>query len=727
MTVSRPTFHESWYRVGRLRPRLLRSVRVYRQHFRGQMWYVLEDTTTNQFSRISREAYRFVAMLDGRRSVTDVWRLCNEQLGDNALTQPEVIQLLGRLYCANLLQAELAPDTESLFSRYRQRIRRQVQGHFMNLLFIRIPLLDPDHFLERWVGIFGRVFSRFGLVLWSVLLAAGFYFVVGNWGEFSRQSSDILAPDNLILLSVSFWFIKILHEFSHSFACRKFGQLSGHGGQVHTMGIMFLVFFPLPYMDASSAWAFRRKWHRVIVGAAGMMAELSIASVAAIVWANTSVGTVHIIAHNIIFIASVSTLLFNGNPLLRFDGYYILSDLIEIPNLATRSRGYLYYLVKKYCWGLKMVQNPAGSLGERLWFVFFCLGSTVYRVFICIRILFFLNDRLPEELFVVVPVLAFGAIITWVFVPLGKFVRFLATSGELLRNRRRALLSTLGAISLVLIATAVVRVRDYVRAEGIVEPVRSSFVHAGVDGFVEDFLPSVTSVCPDEAFLIKAANPELESEKKQLDAERRLFEARRRMASTSEPAEAQILDEQIAALDEKIERVRSELSLLNLQPSICGVWVAPDIELTKGMYLRRGQRIGFVGSLDDVLIRVTVGQNDAILIDQAYKVVSIRVKGRPDMAFSGRIDKILPAGQEFLPSAALGYAAGGSIATVARDRQGTRSAERFFEIKISPDANSPVRLLSGQRVAARFQMPRKPLAFQWWRSLRQLFQRRFRI
>jgi len=118
------------------------------------------------------------------------------------------------------------------------------------------------------------------------------------------------------------------------------------------MGVMFLVFFPLPYVDASTAWAFRSKWHRAITGMAGVMAELAVASVAAIIWAQTSTGTLHIIAYNVIFVASVSTVLFNGNPLLRFDAYYVLSDLIEIPNLAQRSKNYLYYLVKRYNWGV---------------------------------------------------------------------------------------------------------------------------------------------------------------------------------------------------------------------------------------------------------------------------------------------------------------------------------------------------------------------------------------
>jgi len=728
MAVERPTFHEAWYRVANLRPRLLSSVHIYRQHFRGQMWYILENPSNNKFSRISDNAYQFIGMLDGKRTVADVWQICNEQLGDRAPTQGEVIQLLGQLYCSNLLYADLAPDTASLFNRYQMRIKRQIQGFLTNLLFIRIPLLDPDHFLERWVSIIGRVFSSIGLLLWLIAVVTGMYFVVGNFKELIYQSSDVLAPGNLLLLYLSMVVIKVFHEFGHAFACKKFGQVNGSGGQVHVMGVMFLVFVPLPYLDASSSWAFRKKWHRAIVGMSGVMVELFVASIAAVIWANTSTGTLHIIAYNMIFIASVSTLVFNGNPLLRFDAYYVLSDLVEVPNLGQRSRSYLYYLVRKYCWKVKTAYNPAHTSGEKGWFVFYGIASTAYRIFICIRILLFLNDRLPEELFILVPFFAFSAIIAWVLVPFGKFIRYLATNGELARTRTHAVGSTLGALVLLIICTSIFRVPDYCRVEGIVEPVDLAIVRAESDGFVTDFLPSGQSVSPESNPLIKSVNSKLEAEKKVLWAELVALEAKQRIATTREIAAAQILAEQIDALNEKIARVEHEISSLHLQSPLSGTWVSPEIDKAKGMYLNRGEQIGFVANLDNVLIRATAGQSlAAILVEQAHKQLEIRVKGRPNVKLTGEIEKIFPAGQEVLPSEALGYAVGGAMPTQSQDPYGRKTAEKFFEIRIRPDFDTSVRLLTGQRVVARIQLRSKPLVYQWWLSLRQLFQRRFHI
>jgi putative peptide zinc metalloprotease protein len=494
------------------------------------------------------------------------------------------------------------------------------------------------------------------------------------------------------------------------------------------MGIMFLVFFPRPYVDASSSWAFRKKWHRAIVGMSGVMVELAVASVAAVIWATTSAGPVNTIAHNIMFVASVSTILFNGNPLLRFDGYYVFSDLIEIPNLSNRAKSYLCYLVKKYIWAVKKARNPANNRGEKIWFVFYGILAGIYRVFVCVRILLFLNKRLPEQLFLLVPLFAFGAIVSWIFVPLGKFIRYLATGTELSRVRPRAIFTTLSTLVLLVSYLAVFKTTEHSRVEGIVEPVELSALYSAADGFITDFFQSGQLVSPESPPLVKAENRQLEAEKNMLEAENQSLQAKHRLAQTREPAEAQIYAEQLQALAERIERVNVELASLNLRAPATGVWVSPDVDTTKGTYLKRGQLVGYVVSLNEVLIRATADQQaSAILIEQAGKDVEIRVKGRADLALNGKIEKIFPAGQQRLPSAALGYAVGGAIATLAGDQKGTTTAERFFEIQIAPDPNSSVRLLSGQRVVVRFKLHPKPLIAQWWRSVRQVFQRRFHI
>ncbi|KPK86127.1 MAG: hypothetical protein AMJ81_01990 [Phycisphaerae bacterium SM23_33] len=729
--MDRPTFSESWYRVAELHPRLRSTVQVYRQHFRGQMWHVLQDPSNNQFSRLNEPAYGFVGMLDGRRTVGEVWRICNETLGDAAPTQGEAIQLLGQLYASNLLHAELPPDTESLFKRYQRRVQREVKSYLMNFLFIRIPLIDPDAFLNALLPAVRWIFTWVGFVLWAGLLVVGGYFAVTHFDALLSRGQDVFARANLMknlpLMYLSIIVVKILHEFGHAFACKKFGQQAGSGGEVHVMGVMFLVFMPLPYVDASSAWAFRSKWHRVLVGTMGMMVELGIASVAAAVWALTGPGPVNAVAYNVIFIASVSTLLFNGNPLLRYDAYYILSDLLEIPNLAPRSRQYLSYLVRRHAWGVRRPQNPAHTTGEKGWMVFYGIASTLYRVFILTVIILFLGNRLPNELFVIAAVLGVVAAVVWLGAPVGKLVYYLATSGELDRVRPRAAASTVAAVAAILVPFAIIPTPDRSRIEGVVEPARHVFIHAAADGFVVDCMPSGRDVDPEGPPLLRAVNMELSARKDRWLAQHRGLEARRRLAETQDIAAAQYLDQQIAALDDQIRRVDDQLNALVIKSPFAGQWISPNIERLKGAYLRHGDRVGVVAGKDGVIIRATAPQQDAMLIEQAGPRVEIRLKGCPDGELTGSRLRILPAGKEHLPSPALSSLAGGPIVTAPEQQRGLVAVEPFFEIHIQPDPDPRVPLLTGQRVVVRFRMADKPLLAQLWRAVLQMFQERFHV
>lgn len=694
------------------------------------MWFVVRDPSNNQFFRMPDPAYQFIGLLDGRRTVDEAWELCGGQLGDAAPTQGEAIQLLGQLYTSNLLQADLPADTASMFERHRKRVRREVGGYMTNLLFVRIPLFDPDRILERWVGVFGWLFSWIGLVLWFIVVSTGFYFLMGHWGQLVEkvQQQEFFATENLMILYLSFAAIKAIHEFAHGFACKRFGRDTHTGGEVHTIGIMFLVFMPVPYVDASSSWAFRSKWQRAGVGAAGIFAELAVASVAAVVWANTSADHLaNAIAYNLIFIASVSTLIFNGNPLLRFDGYYILSDLLEIPNLQHRSKEYLYYLVRKYVFGARRAQHPSQSAKEKSWLLFFVIASTIYRVFISVRILLFVADKL----FFVGALLAMMALVSWLFVPLGKFVRYLATKEELSRTRGRAVTATLAFATLIAVTIGAIQMPDYGHAEGFVEPRQLAEVYVESDGFVEHVEPSGVRVQRGGEPLLVAHNVELAAQRNQLLAERRIEEANLRLSAQSdEVVTIQMLLGRIEALDAQIRRINERIAKLKLKPSTHGLWIAPDIDHSPGAYLRQGDKVGMIASVEDLLVRITADQYLGPRIAPEMGLgaqVDLRVKGRPDIGFTGTIRKILPAGQERLPSRALGYLVGGSMAVDLEDPEYQRSAQPFFEVQIDPNPNQAVlpTLLSGQRVIARFEMPKKPLAVQWWRQIRQLVQRRF--
>jgi putative peptide zinc metalloprotease protein len=734
MAIERPTFSESWYRVSSLRPRLRPTVQVHRQHYRGHMWHVLQDPSSGQFFRLNDAAYRFVALLDGRRTVAEVWRICNEQLDDAAPTQGEAIQLLGQMYTSNLLQAELPPDAEGLFSRYKKRVQREVQGYLMNLLFIRFPLFDPDRILNKLVHIFGRVFTWYGLAIWLVIIAGGVYALTGKWEQLTEGTRGILNPSSLPLLYASFLIVKAFHEFGHAFACKWFGRRSGTGGEVHTMGIMLLVLVPMPYVDASSAWAFRSKWHRVIVGASGMYVELAIAAVAAMIWAQVpEESMLSPVCYRVMLIASISTLLFNGNPLLRYDAYYILSDILEIPNLAQRSKQYIYYVVRKYVWGVRHVRNPAHSGGEKAWFLPYGVASTVYRFFIFGAIIWRVMQN--EKLFGLGILLAATGLITWLIVPIGKFIHYLMSSNELSRNRPRAVGTTAVVVGGLVVLVGLIPWPDRFRVEGVVEPdpMRRVYVER-TSGVLEEFAPHGSEVEAGKTVLYRLSNPEMKAQRQEAAAMLEELITRQIIARAEEgEGAAQRYDRKIEAARQRVVFLDDRISRLVVVAPASGTWIAPELDKARGTYLEHGQQIGMVVGLDRLTIRANADQTVPVM--DVRDRTEMRIRGLPKAYFEGTIVKRSKGGTKHLASPALGFGVGGSIETDPTDQKGLRARENVFELTVEPDPNGlvepvedtpsrPYRLQPGQRVILRLEADPQPLIFQWYRGILQLAQRR---
>src|SRR5262249_35067705 len=182
------------------------------------------------------------------------------------------------------------------------------------------------------------------------------FLVWPHWPELTNNLSDrVLAVDNLLVLYLAFPVIKMLHELGHATATKA------GGGEVHDLGIMVLVLLPVPDGGAAASAVFKAKYRRAMVGAAGIAVELFIAALAFYLWLLVEPGLLRATLFNVMLIASVSTVLFNGNPLLRYDAYYILADLIEMPNLAGRSTRYWGYLIERYILGVREAETPEAS------------------------------------------------------------------------------------------------------------------------------------------------------------------------------------------------------------------------------------------------------------------------------------------------------------------------------------------------------------------------------
>jgi len=261
--------------------------------------------------------------MNGDRSIQEIWEKAAERFGDDAPTQGDLIRILSQLHSADVLVSTVPPDVEELLVRHEKINRSKIMAYIKSPLFLRFPLFDPEKLLQRTAFIFRPVFSMLGFFIWAVVVGWALFQAVQHWPELTHNIVDrVLSGQNLLIIGLVYPVIKSLHEFGHAYAVKHWG------GEVHEMGVMLLVLMPLPYVDASSASAFPEKRRRLLVTASGIMVELFIASIAMFAWLNLQHGVARSVAFNAMFIGSVSTVLFNANPLLRYDGYYLLSDSI---------------------------------------------------------------------------------------------------------------------------------------------------------------------------------------------------------------------------------------------------------------------------------------------------------------------------------------------------------------------------------------------------------------
>jgi putative peptide zinc metalloprotease protein len=711
-------FSESWYRIADQRVALRNQVQMRFQMFRGERWYVVEDPFTNQFFRIRPEAREFLVRLGPGRTVGEVWQECLASNPDHAPGQEDVIKLLAQLHEANLLQYGLPEDSLRLFERHKKRRKKEMQAKLLGVLFVRIPLIDPDGFLKRTVPWVGKVFSRAGAAVWIAVVLLALKFAVDNFGALLGQSQGILAPSNLFFLYASLVFLMTLHEFGHAYACRKFG------GEVHTMGIMFMLLTPIPYVDASSSWAIRSRWERALVGAAGMIVELFIAALAVIVWANTGPGIINSLAYNIMFIASVTTLLFNLNPLLRFDGYYILSDLLDIPSLHTRSIRQLRHLCERHLFGYAKSTSPARSRKEAGWLTAFALASGVYKVFLFVAITMFVADRF----LLLGLIMAAVCIVTMGIVPLVRFGSYLLHSPHLDRHRGRAVGVVAGFLAVVFAVLQWVPVWHSFRAPGILKADSFAEVSSASAGRLSEVLvPSGREVRAGEV-LYRMSDPELRHRLMLADAEVREVGARYRRALLSASSDLETLTAYLASVEERRSQLRQQQADLEVKAPIDGTWVAPDIAERNGQWIPRGKPTGHVvdGSAFNFSAVVPQSEVSRLFSGQVRdSMVRLRGQGGRDIPVAGL--RYIPADREQLPSAALGWFSGGDIAVVGGDSTGRTAAEPFFEVIADVEAPSGARFFHGASGSIRFSLPAEPLLPRWARSFRQLLQKRYQL
>ena len=706
---------QSWYRVATLRPRLRLHMRIRRHEYRGERWYVLEDRISRRSHRFNSVAYFVIGLMNGERTLQQIWDAAAARFGDDAPTQDEVIRLLGQLHLADALQSDITPDIGELLRRSQRVAERTRLATMLSPLSIRIPLLDPDRLLERWYPLFRPLFGPVGALLWLCVVGWGAIMLMQHWGELTRDVTDrVLAPENLLPAALVFAVLKVCHEFGHACAVKAWG------GEVHEMGVMLLVLFPIPYVDASAANAFPERRHRMIVGAAGMLVETFLASLALLAWLNIEPGPVRALLFNAIWISGVSTLLFNANPLLRFDGYYILADWLGIPNLRQRAAQLASALAEQKLFGMN-TPLPEGTPRERAWMGFFFVGSFLYRIFIMLSIALFIAG----QYFVIGVALAIFTVVAAIVVPLVRLVAYLAWHPRLRRYRMRAVATSAAIGTLVAGTVFLVPLPSWTNAQGVTWMPEQATVRAGADGQVVRVLATPGAQVRRGQPLLEISDPAISTQVLVLEAQLAELEARYQAEFQENRARAQQTRDQIDSVAASLARMRERAAEFMVLAPDDGAFVVPSPQDLPDRFVRHGEAIGYVIAKAQPTARVLVPQGSIDLVRSRTEQVRAKLAEDLSEVVTARVLREVPAANDKLPNAALSQAGGGDVALNPQPARDMRALQTHFELEVELATGQPVG--NGGRVYVRFEHDAEPAAQQAYRSLRQMFLRRFTV
>jgi putative peptide zinc metalloprotease protein len=706
-----------WYRVAALKPRLHDQVEIHRHDYRDQIWYLLENTTTGRSHRFNPAAYQFIGMMNGERSVQYIYEQIIDKYQEHAPGQEEIIDLMSKLYESDLLKSGAQTDPDEMFERQSKQRSNKLKQRFANPVALRFALWDPEDFLNRHFHKVKWIFSkRIGLI-WLLLMIYTAVEAVQHWPQINHHFGiNALSPYNLLLIFLLYPPIKFMHELGHAFSAKL------EGGEVHEMGINFLLFMPVPYVNVSAATHFRSRYKRILVSAAGIIVESFLAALGLLLFLAAQPGLVQNIGFNIFLIGGISSLFFNGNPLLKYDGYYILADTIGIPNLFQRSANYWQYLFRRYLFGMRDAVSPVSAPGEASWFVVYSLLSLVYRL----GILWFIISIVTEKFFYLGVVLAIWLISLQILRPLYKAVCYLLTSPALQTKRHRALTAS-SLIMLTLVAViGFLPIPSYTLSEGVVWQPDEVRLRAAHDGFVEAIMvennQSVTVGTP----LLALHDPFLQSEVRIAQARVRELEARYRASRANNHFQAGIVKEELRVAESELRFIREKSSAMSVDAFKNGELVLLEADDLPGRFLRKGDLLGYILDDEQPTVRMVVTQDHIGQLRQQVTDIKIRFASEPGRDFNAEILRQAPEATNRLPSAALATTGGGQLIATTDSENQLKSQEKVFLVDLMPDFQGH-QIPLGTRAYVRVSHGSEALASQWYRRLRQVFLRQFNV
>lgn len=662
--------------LGPIRAGLRSDLHVSRQLTRGGPRYLLHDPLTFQNHALSVQDYRILCAITAERTLAENYQhlVANGVLVDDDEDRHGFYRFVLWLHGVGILHLPLSSG-DAHYERHRKRRAARRRGPHQLLLSARIPLLNPDAFLRRTLPLFGWLFSGKGLMLWLGLFAAVLWSTFDRTADFLSQSSDLLKLGNLPLLWVALVLLKVVHEFGHAYACRRFG------GSVPEMGIVLILLTPCAYVDASSSWTFARRRDRFAVALAGMYVESFVAGLAALVWAGSQPGFVHDVAYNIVVLASAVTVLFNINPLMKYDGYFLFSDLLGVFNLQQRASGYLAAWFERIALG---TPRPAhGHTTSECWlYALYGPCGFAYRVSLAFAITSLVVLKWPGA------GLFLGAAFAWSLIarPAVGFLRWLWRNGKNDTSRTRGRLVAIGLAVPAPLLLAIVPVSWNVTAPGILDPGNRETVRAPNSGFVTGLaVRDGSHVDPDQP-LCELHNPEMEFRQVRMRGEYEAELVGLDTVELADPTAAAMHRARITYLKTGLEELDRRLAAMNLVAMTAGVVSSPLDKALEGRFLQQGEELFQIQSEHRYLRIVLTEHAISRARLEVGATAEVRWTCQPEVSVHATVREIRRAASRYEIPIALTNLGGGDVYARPRIGSGAVAEEPYLHVWLEVDS-----------------------------------------
>lgn len=559
----------------RVRP----DLKARRQRYQGRVYWVVKEPVGLQYYRFEEEEFAILQMLDGESSLEDIAEQFEAEFPPQTIRVEELQNFIGMLHRSGLVLSDASGQGVQLKQRRDERRRKEIIGAMSNVLSFRFRGFDPERILNAIYPGISWFFSVPAMIVCALLASAALTLVIVQFDIFqSRLPSfqSFFAAQNWLLIAGVLGVTKVIHEFGHGLSCKHFG------GECHEMGVMFLVLTPCLYCNVSDSWMLPNRWHRAAIGAAGMYVEIVIASVCTFIWWFSEPGFLNYVCLNVMFVSSVSTILFNANPLLRYDGYYILSDVMEIPNLRQKASTILSRKLGNWCLGLEEPEDPFLPKRNQGLFALYTVASFLYRWVILLSILYFLNKVFePYGLKVLGQMIALASLWGLVAMPFQKVYKFFKVPGRMSKVKKVRMYATLLLLTAFVSGVLLIPFPSSVLCDFELQPRGAASVYVEVEGTLKEILVEPGQQVAAGEVLARLENLDLEIEIAQLRGQCNATSAQLaslrvlRFRNDQASLQLELAEERFDSVSKQLEQKLKDSKRLELVAPIAGTIIPP--------------------------------------------------------------------------------------------------------------------------------------------------------